>query len=198
MGLLYPFPVSEDETDFVIKEQNKITLKSYGLPYIFWFYAICSAAVVLFMFLAIKAPVLKLIELGDETDKTLGYALLAFIGLLPVFIFGFFFYEKRILATPAQLGLEYRLLGLKIFSEKFTLKEGDLLCVEPFIDSPNVARMRGGLETAGFQNKGYFVYWLKTKEGKKILIDRHSRKADLEKMQLLIESIIYPKADSRS
>ena len=90
MGLMYVFPVSEEEADFV-KKDDRLTLKTYGLPYIFWIYAICTVAVIFFMFLAIKAPVLKLIELGDETDATLGYSLLTFIGLLPVFIFAFFY-----------------------------------------------------------------------------------------------------------
>jgi hypothetical protein len=46
MGLMYVFPVSEEETDFVKLELSptgkgsKITLKSYGLPYIFWGYAL--------------------------------------------------------------------------------------------------------------------------------------------------------------
>ncbi len=58
MGLMYVFPVSEDESDFVSKNDQVLMLKTYGLPYIFWIYAICSVAVVFLMFLAIKAPVL--------------------------------------------------------------------------------------------------------------------------------------------
>ena len=186
MGLLYVFPVSEEETDFVIKETGKVTVKSYGLPYIFWIYAICSVVVVFLMFLAVKAPVLKLLELGDKTDATLGYALLSFIGCSPVVIFSFFFYEKRISRAGNILAMEYRLFGLKVFSEKFLLESGDSLMVESFISSPNVARMSNTPDDAGFQNKGYFVLWLKTKEGKKIQLDRHSRKVDLDKLKILL------------
>lgn len=189
MGLLYVFPVSADETDFAIKQDNKLILKSYGLPYIFWFYALCCVAVVFFMFLAIKGPTLKLVELGDETDATLGYALLSFIGLLPLIIFSFFFYEKRIIRTRAMISLEYRVFGIRFFTESFGLESSDSLIIEPFLSSPNVARMKSGPENVGFQNKGYFILLLKDKNGRQIQIDRHSRKADLEKLRQLLLSI---------
>ena len=96
MGLLYVFPVSLEEKDFVELRDEKITLKTYGLPYLFWGYALAILMIITFMFLAIKAPVLKLIELGDETDTMLGYSFLAFLGSLPVFILAFFFFEKII------------------------------------------------------------------------------------------------------
>ena len=186
MGLMYVFPVAEDETDFINKEDGTLTLKSYGLPYIFWIYAICVIAVIFFMFLAIKEPVLKLIALGDETDATLGYSLLSFVGLLPVFILGFFFYEKRLTRKIDEIGIEHRVFGIKVFSEKFILESEDQLTVAPFLSSPNVARMKATDETAGFQNKGYFVLWLVGKDGKKIQIDRHSRKVDLDKLKALL------------
>jgi len=186
MGLMYVFPVAEDEVDFYDKKNETLTLKTYGLPYIFWFYALCSIAVIFFMFMAVKEPVLKLIHLGDETDATLGYSLLTFIGLLPVFILGFFFYEKRIVKHKNELSLIHKIFGITVFSEKFLVEESDSLVVESFLTSPNVARMKGDGESLGFQNKGYFILWLKTKEGKKIQIDRHSRKVDLDKLKNLL------------
>lgn len=186
MGLMYVFPVAEDETDFIDKNNGVLTLKTYGLPYIFWIYAVCVVAVIFFMFLAVKEPVLKLISLGDDTDATLGYSLLTFIGLLPVFIFGFFFYEKRITRDVNVIGLEHRVFGIKFFSEKFVLESSDHLVIESFLSSPNVARMQNTEESQGFQNKGYFVLYLMTKEGQNIQIDRHSRKVDLEKLKVLL------------
>ena len=183
---MYVFPVSLEEEDFVQTKSDGLTLKTYGLPYIFWGYAAASIAVILFMFLAIKEPVLKLIKLGDETDATLGYTLLTFIGLLPVFILSFFFYEKRIVAKPQAITLEYRIFGLKVFSETFSYKEEDPFSVTPFLSSPNVARMAAREESQGFENKGYHVLWITLDSGKKILIDRHSRKADLLKLKTLI------------
>ncbi len=186
---MYVFPVSTEEADFVDLKEESITLKSYGLPYIFWIYAVCALAVVFFMFLAVKAPVLKLVELGDETDATLGYGLLTFIGLIPIFVFGFFFYEKRIRKTKDAVTLEYRIFGIKVFSETFQCDPQDPFSIEAFIDSPNIAKMKGGEESVGFQNKGYFVLKLKTAQGKIIQIDRHSRKADLVKLQNLLTLI---------
>lgn len=187
MGLMYVFPVGEDETDFVSQKDGELTLKTYGLPYIFWFYALCSIAVVFFMFLAIKEPVLKLIELGDETDATLGYSLLTFIGCLPILTLAFFFYEKRILKKGTELKMIHRVFGITVFSEKFIIENSDSLTVESFLTSPNVARIKAEEGTTGFQNKGYFILWLKSKDGKRIQVDRHSRKADLDKLKALLE-----------
>lgn len=186
MGLMYVFPVSTEETDFIDLKEESITLKSYGLPYIFWIYAVCALAVVFFMFLAVKEPVLKLASLGDETDVMLGYSLLTFIGLIPVFVFGFFFYEKRIKKTKDQLSMQYRIFGIKVFSETFQCDPQDPFHIDAFLDSPNIAKMKGNEESVGFQNKGYFTLKLKTAQGKMIQIDRHSRKADLVKLQNLL------------
>lgn len=189
MGLMYVFPVAEDETDFYVKKDESLTLKTYGLPYIFWFYAVCVIAVIAFMFLAIKEPVLKLISLGDETDATLGYSLLAFVGLLPLTILGFFFYEKRIVRKGDTLSLIHKVFGITVFSEKFELKSPESLSVEAFLTSPNVAKIKGDGESLGFQNKGYFILWLTLPDGKKIQLDRHSRKVDLEKLKKLIVEV---------
>ncbi len=190
MGLLYAFPVSLDEKDFVEIKDQTITLKTYGLPYIFWGYAFAALMVILFMFLAIKAPVLKLVELGDETDATLGYALLAFIASLPISILSVFFFEKRILKTGNIVSMQYRIFGLKVFSESFTPAIDQPYFVSPYLSSPNVARMKGGEEAQGFQNKGYYVLWLHTQDGKRIQLDRHSRKVDLDKLKNLLELVV--------
>jgi hypothetical protein len=187
MGLMYVFPVSKDETGFYSKDKDVLTLKTYGLPYIFWIYALCSVAIIFFMFIAIKSPVLKLIELGDETDATLGYSLLSFIGLLPVFILAFFFYEKRLIKHKNELQMCHKIFGVTVFSEKFLLEDTDSLFVDSYLSSPNVARLEASKENLGFQNKGYYVLWLKNKDGRKIQIDRHSRKVDLEKLKALLE-----------
>jgi hypothetical protein len=186
MGLLYVFPVSEEETDFVKKDNEALTLKTYGLPYIFWIYALCTIAVIFFMFLAIKEPILKLIAVGDEVDATLGKILLSLIGLVPLGILSFFFYEKRIVRKKDEIDLIHKVFGITVFSEKFYVENSDSFTIDSFLDSPNVARMKASDSNVGFQNKGYFVLWLKDKNGKKIQIDRHSRKADLEKLRSLL------------
>ena len=188
MGLMYVFPVTKEEVGFYVQEDDKLTLKTYGLPYIFWIYALCSVALIFFMFLGIKAPVLKLIELGDQTDAMLGRSLLSFIGFLPVFIFAFFFYEKRIIKHKNELSLVHKVFGITVFKEKFLIERTDALSVESFLTSPNVARLKSSEDNLGFQNKGYFILWLTSKDGKRIKIDRHSRKADLDKLKALLEN----------
>jgi hypothetical protein len=190
MGLLYVFPVSLEEKGFAEVENKTLILKTYGLPYIFWGYALAILTMIFFMFLAVKDPVLKLIALGDETDATLGYGFLAFIGCLPIILFSFFFYEKRIVKNEKTLSLEYRVFGLKVFSENFVMADNDAFAIDPYLSSPNMARIKGGDETVGFQNKGYHTLTLNTHDGKKILIDRHSRKADLIKMLELLKKTL--------
>ena len=187
MGLMYVFPISTEEEDFVIKDEGSLTLKTYGLPYIFWIYGICIISVILFMFLAIKEPVFKLISLGDGQDASLGYGLLTFISLLPLSILGFFFYEKRIIKNKFEIKIVHKIFGLNFFSESFILDEEQPFTVSSFLSTPNVARLNSNEENLGFQNKGYFILWIKTKEGKKIQIDRHSRKVDLDKLKQLLE-----------
>jgi hypothetical protein len=189
MGLMYVFPVSAEETDFVEVKNKTLTLKSYGLPYIFWGYAFAILAVLLFMFLAIKDPLLKLAQLGDETDAFLVYSLFAFLASLPLFIFAFFFYEKRIIRNENELSMEYRVFAIRFFKETFTLRAENPFEVTPYLTSPNVARIKGGDEMTGFQNKGYFILWLTTHDGKKIIVDRHSRKADLSKLEILLQNL---------
>lgn len=183
------FPVSEEETDFVKIADNQITLRSYGLPYIFWGYALGALMMVMFMFLAVKDPLFKLISLGDEVDILLGYSLIGFIALIPILTLAFFFYEKRIIRKGNDITLQYRVYGLPVFTETFTIKNSDALSTEHFIDSPNVARMKGGEESVGFQNKGYFILWLTDIHDKKIILDRHSRKADVEKLAILLKKV---------
>lgn len=189
MGLLYAFPISLEETDFADFKDETLVVKTYGLPYIFWGYAFAVLMVILFMFLAVKEPVLKLVHLGDETDALLGYSLLSFVAALPVFILGFFFFEKRIVKSKNLLKLEYRIFGLKVFSESFTPASENAFTVGPFLTSPNLARIKGGEDAAGFQNKGYFVLSLNTHDGKRIQLDRHSRKADLLKLEELLKLV---------
>ncbi|HLW57756.1 MAG TPA: hypothetical protein VKY27_10245 [Bacteriovoracaceae bacterium] len=190
MGLLYPFPVSEEETDFVKKDSDSITLKSYGLPYIFWLYAVCIIGVIILMFIGIRGPILKLISLGDETDATLGYALLTLIGISPIAVLSFFFYEKRIIARKNEIKLQHRVFWIPVFTESFKVESMDQFSIEVHMDSPNVARIKSKEGTQGFQNKGYFILWLTTDKKNKILIDRHSRKVDLEKLRKLLEPVI--------
>ena len=187
MGLLYPFPVSAEETDFVqltLGQKPRIKLKSYGLPYLFWGYALASLTVLLFLWLAVRAPIEKLAQLGGA-DALLARGVELFIYLLPVVVLGFFFYEKTLEVQGQSLTITHKLFGCAL--KRHTLQ----LSASPFyvahhMDAPNVARLRGGPEAQGFQNKGYFTLWATDAHDVPVAIDRHSRKADLEALAALL------------
>ena len=153
---------------------------------IFWIYALLILIVIAFMFFAIKGPILKLISLGDEVDALLGQSLLAFIASLPLFILGFFFYEKQIIKDDQQLSIKHRVFSIKILEHHYLLEDQDSLEVQPFLSSPNMARLKSESSPIGFQNKGYFVLYLVKKSGQRYALDRHSRKVDLEKLKMLL------------
>lgn len=185
MGLLYPFPVSSDEADFYQIKDNKLILKTYGLPYIFWIYALLIFFVLAMMFLAIYQPMLKLARLGDDLDKTMAYLGLFTLLISPLVMFAFFFFEKRLVVSKRELKVQSYLFKVKLFESKFELEGNAQLVVDSFLDSPNMARIHErGLS---HQNKGYFVLNL-IKDEKVFLIDRHSRKQDLIKLKNLIEA----------
>jgi hypothetical protein len=195
MGLLYPFPVSTEETDFVqithapTGRIGRVELKSYGLPYIFWAYAAASLTVIFFLWLAVREPMSKLGAMGG-IDALLVYALQVLIYSLPVIMLGFFFYEKRLIATPGQLVIKHRLFFLPIKSSQHQLCDV-LFSIDHFMDAPNVARLQGTEDSRGFQNKGYFTLWAITEKGP-LQIDRHSRKVDLEASMALLKLAATP------
>lgn len=190
MGLLYPFPVSADETGFARLENgpsgriSRVVLRSYGLPYIFWGYALASLAVLFFLWLAVREPMEKLAGLGGP-DAVLVLVLKLFIYSLPLIVLGFFFYEKTLIGEPGQLTVGHRLFGLKVREKTYALAP-DPFHVDHFIDAPNVARIKGGPEAVGFQNKGYFTLWARLQDAGTIRVDRHSRKSDLEALAALL------------
>jgi hypothetical protein len=191
MGLLYPFPVSESEADFVRIELNqtkvqKITLKTYGLPYLFWGYAAACLTALFFLWLAVREPLAKLKTLGDSLDQTLIVSLEILIAVTPIMILSFLFFEKKITCEKASLKLTYKVFGLPLYVRTMAINP-DSYRVLHHLDSPNVARIKGGEEAVGFQNKGYFKLWVDSVDGKSFEIDRHSRKADLIALSALLK-----------
>jgi len=181
MGLLYPFPATPEETDFISLDLKKgITLRTYGLPYLFWGYAAASLAVIFFLWLAVDDSMTKLYQMGDSVDQTLVRALQSFLILLPLTTLAFFFYEKRLHRSGPTLTVEHRLFWIPYFKRVYQLRAADPFEIRHFMDAPNVARMKAGPEAVGFQNKGYFTLVAVLESGKEIMLDRHSRKADLQ------------------
>jgi hypothetical protein len=187
MGLLYLFPTDTSDDLHCVKDETSLTLRSYGLPPIFWGYAGAIIAIVIALFLAVQGPLVKLYSYGSSVDIVIVYGLISLIVLSLLTLISFFFYEKQIQISKDQVSLNYRLFGLTLKRKRFALNQNTSWQVIHFIDSPNMARMQGSEASRGFQNKGYFELYLHI-DGVKHFIDRHSRKADLEKMKRLFES----------
>lgn len=180
------FPVSEDETDRIDLKNNEISLKSYGLPLIFWGYLAAILTVVFAMALAVKGPMFKLYETGDSINQAIVIGATLTMTLIPLVMLCFFFYEKVIKKSGTSLIVTHKVFWIPLFSRKHTLKSQDAFEVKHFMDSPNVAKMQGSAELRGFENKGYFQLFMTTSNGKELFLDRHSRKADLVKMKELL------------
>lgn len=190
MGLMIIFPVSEDETDRVALEKSgtdeKITLKSYGLPLIFWGYLLAMILLIIIMTLATKAPLIKLYHTSDTFNQLIAIAAAATLFLIPFISILFYFYEKVISKSKSNITIIHKVFWLPLRKVSYELKSPDAFVVEHFMDSPNVAKMQSSSQMRGFENKGYFQMFLITKSDERVFLDRHSRKADLEKMKTLL------------
>lgn len=191
MGLMYIFPVELDDQDRTELQTNQdngkqtLVLKTYGLPMIFWGYLAGVLFVVVAMWLAAKAAILKLISYDDPSLQALGYLVQSTLILAPTTLLAFFFYEKHLKKSGVNITLIYKIFFIPVFFKKITLDRADSLTVDHFMDSPNVAKIHNKAELKGFENKGYFELHA-VSNGKSIFIDRHSRKADLIKMKDLL------------
>ncbi|MGZ3787268.1 MAG: hypothetical protein ACXVLQ_02025 [Bacteriovorax sp.] len=191
MGLMYLFPVSDDEGDRTEIISNAsdgkktIVLKTYGLPMIFWGYLAASLIVLASMWLASKSALEKLLSYPDPSLKALGLLVEGTLVLTPVILLGFFFYEKQIQKSGKNLKLIYKVFFIPIFSKHISLDTEDSFQVDHFMDSPNLAKIHNKEELKAFENKGYFELHAMS-NGKGLFIDRHSRKADLLKIKDLL------------
>ena len=187
MGLMYLFPTTKNEEHVKI-HGNEITLRTYGLPWIFWGYALASLSVVLGMYLAVKSPLEKLHSLGTGIDQLIYYALTSIFWLIPLITLSFFFFEKRLTKEAQQLTVSYHLFGVRFYKKFISLKPTNAFCLGHFLESPNMARLQNKEEMRGFQNKGYFELYAISADNQKILIDRHSVKIELEKIMHLLDA----------
>ncbi len=185
MGLMYIMPVSEKEVDRVeiSSDENKsITLKSYGLPLIFWGYLAAIVVVILAMGLAIKNPMLKMMEMSDPINQLLAWIVLSTLLAIPLSLIGFLFYEKFISKSGEELTITHRLFWIPVFKKRYLLKDSKSFQVQHYLSSPNQAKIDGNQDHRAFQNQGYYNLIGILKNDQTVLIDRHSRKADLTKI----------------
>ena len=191
---MYIFPVSIEESDRteILTSKNTpskktIVLKTYGLPMVFWSYLAAILVVIATMWLASHTIILKLKSFNDPGLSALAFLVQYTLILTPIILLGFFFYEKQLKKSGTELILVFKVFFLPIFSKKIILDSKDALSVDHFMDSPNMAKIHDKASLKHFENKGYFELYARS-AGKIILIDRHSRKADLIKLKDLLSS----------
>ena len=191
---MYIFPITDnkDEGDRAVVKNDSITLKTYGLPMIFWGYLMAALSVVFLMWLASKDVIDKLVNYDDPSLVYLGMLVKWTIILSPIIAIAFFFYEKVITKKDHNISLTYKVFYLPFFRKSYELKSKDSFVVNHYMDSPNMAKLRRqqGLDTdealKHFENRGYFELSIIDAKDKKISIDRHSRKVDLVKLKDLL------------
>jgi len=186
MGLLYILPVSEKEKDRISGDRNSITLKSYGLPSIFWLYLLGIFFIIGLMGFAILDPILTLVKTGDPLNIFLSYLVLATLIATPTLLLFFLLYEKRIFKKDKTLTLGHYFLGLKLKAKTYHLDQKDSFTTNHFLTSPNMARIKKDISMRAFENQGYWELYAKLKNGKTIRIDRNNRKADLVKISKML------------
>ena len=187
MGLMYIFPTSIEESDRTEVISKSIVLKTYGLPMVFWGYLAACLVVVGTMWLASGPIIHKLLTYDDPGLKILAYIVRYTLLLTPVLLLGFFFYEKQLIKSERELKIVFKVFYLTVYTKKILLDMSDALSVDHFMDSPNMAKIYNKAELKLFENRGYFELHGMS-DGKIILIDRHSRKADLLKIKDLLSN----------
>ncbi len=187
MGLIYLFPTEDNDPDHFIKGENSLTLRSYGLPPLFWAYALAVCGILFLLYLPIHEPLQKYKEIGESFDQYFITALYILMIGSPLVLLSFFFFEKQIHLSKGMITLISKLFFLTIRTQKIPYSSADSLEVGHFIDSPNMARIKDDRAMKAFYNRGYHELVFKpTNSDKQIIIDRAARKADLVKIKELM------------
>lgn len=186
MGLLYPFPATEEEVDRIDQTESSITLKTYGLPMIFWGYLAAFLVVLGAMVLAIRGPLMTMLSSEDAINRLIAYVVLATLILIPLGALMAFFYEKWLIKSKGILVVQHRLFFLPVFKKTFKLDNQTPFIVDHFMDSPNIAKMEKDPKMRAFENQGHFLLRAHLENKDFIVLDRHSRKADLVKIKDLL------------
>ncbi|MBT3982830.1 MAG: hypothetical protein HOE90_15835 [Bacteriovoracaceae bacterium] len=192
MGLLYTMPISKEETDFVtIGDKGlDITVKSYGLPAIFWAYKLGIVGVMMMLFLAIKSPLETLFSNGEIIDIILVVSVYAVFIVCFLTLFSMFFYYKKIHRKNQMLTVSHHLFGIKIKQNSFQLNSENPFSVDHYLTSPNMARIGKNHQMSGFENKGYFELFAYDQSGTTLVIDRSNRKSDLHSLCQLLSGLL--------
>jgi len=166
---------------------NDVTrIKSYPLPYIFWFYFLI-VCLITFVMIQVSYPLFhKLFQSNDKIDLIIGVSTIATLLAVPIGCLLFLFYQKEITVFRNKnlIRVNNRILFIPIRSKDYSVAS---LEVKHFLSSPNMAKIQSYESKKAFQNRGHYILELIDKEGQQHLVDRHTNKADLVGLKKLIE-----------
>lgn len=190
MGLLYLFPTSAEENEFVFIDNKssppKLVISSYGLPGIFWIYAFIAFIVLSLLTYSILDPLQKLFSMAQGFDYVLVTGLVIVLILSYLAILLFLYWRLLIVVTEKTIAVEYRPFGILLYKKILPLTQDTKLEIRHFMDSPNLARINQDKNYKQFQNSGYFELLAINSVGSNLLLDRSSRKNDLEALKTII------------
>ncbi len=183
-------PVEPSELDDRIQIKDKtLTVRSYGLPMIFWGYLLAIFAVLFFMILAIKNPLIKAFNGEDTINMYLSLIVGGLLILSPLALLSIYFYEKEVAKVGNSMVLKHKLFFFPIIKKKVAINSPEDIYMEHFLDSPNIAATRQDPSLKGFENRGYHKLMVRDSgSGKSFLIDRNSRRGEMKKLMKLLQS----------
>ena len=189
MGLLFVLPTDKRDRDHLVESPRGLILKSYGLPPIFWGYLIVTLGTLSFLFLAAQGPLTAMVRSPDVLNASLAYSVFSLFALIPFALFCVFFYKKSLIKGGGRLQIIHKVLGIPLIKRDYNL-EG---ISRPFVvchhlDSPNMAKIKGNPKDRAFYNQGYYILYLRLPGGREVALDRHSRRADLEKIMAFLST----------
>ena len=189
MGLLFLMPTRENEINNVEKTQHGVVVRSYPLPFLFWCHLIAIFMVLMFLLIGIWAPMTKMMQSQDMINIVLSWSVLLLFILIPLVLIGIFFYEKSVVRIQQNMSIIHRILGIDFRKRDYVLSaDKNPFVVEHYLGTPNMAKMEQNQQYRAFQNQGYYILFFFDIEGRKIFLDRNSRKADLKQLATLLSS----------
>ena len=186
MGLLYIMPKNKKEITQVEVLNDVTRIKSYPLPYIFWFYFLI-VCLITFVMIQVSYPLFhKLLQSNDKIDLIIGVITIVTLLAVPIGCLLFLFFQKEITVYRSKklIQINNRVCFIPIGSKNLEVAN---LEVKHFLSSPNMAKIQSYDSKKAFQNRGHYILELTDKSGQQHLIDRHTNKADLVGLKNLIE-----------
>lgn len=187
MGLLFQTPVEINELDDRIQVvDEELIIRTYGLPMIFWGYLTAIFGVIFFMILAIKGPLITVLNGTDALNKVIALAVIALLVGGPLILLALYFYEKEIRKKANKLTITHKVFFIPVRKHLLDITP-EQLKLEHHLDSLNQAALEKKQGMAGFENRGYFKLVVEREGKKNLLIDRNSRRGEMRKLLELLQ-----------